>query len=75
MLLVYGMPKRPRNSAKAEDLDDAAFRLVREAAAAHEPEPTPENPAVTENPEGERKDAPARWSAPTDDEVPPPKVH
>ncbi len=39
------MPKRPPKP-KREDFNEAAFRVVREATAAHEPEPTPANPAL-----------------------------
>ena len=37
--------KRPRKP-KREDFNEAAFRVVREATAAHEPEPQPQNPAL-----------------------------
>lgn len=65
------MPKRPRKP-KREDFNEAAFRVVREATAAHEPEPTPANPALPE-PKDQPAD-PRRWSGPTEEEIPPPKI-
>jgi hypothetical protein len=52
------MPKRPRKP-KREDFNEAAFRVVREA--------TPERPE-------EPADAPPGWTAPTEEETPPPKI-
>jgi hypothetical protein len=45
MGLSYAMSKKPRKP-KDEDFNEAAFRVVREATAAHEPEPQPQNPAL-----------------------------
>jgi hypothetical protein len=52
------MPKRHRKP-KHEDLNQAAFRVVRETTREK-----PEEPAVE----------PASWTTPTQEEIPPPKI-
>jgi hypothetical protein len=52
------MPKRPRKP-KREDFNEAAFRVVREATREPQEEPT---------------DTPPVWTAPTEEETPPPKI-
>ena len=44
------MPKRSSKHRRGEDLNETAFRVLREATAAYEPEPQPANPAVEKNP-------------------------
>ncbi len=52
------MPKHPRKP-KREDLNKAAFRVVRES---------------TKEPPQEPPDRHADWTAPTEEETPPPKI-
>ena len=56
------MPKRSsKRGSPAEDVNEVAFRVMREATAAHEPEPTPKNPAAVELGRlGGKKGGPAR---------------
>jgi hypothetical protein len=55
------MPKRSSKRGTAEDVNEAAFRVMREATAAHEPEPSPKNPAAVELGRlGGKKGGPAR---------------
>jgi hypothetical protein len=44
-VLACGMPSRPRKHRKDEDINQAAFRVVREATEKHDPE-RPKNPAA-----------------------------
>ena len=55
------MPKRSSRRGSADDVNEVAFRVIREATAAHEPEPTPKNPAAVELGRlGGKKGGPAR---------------
>jgi hypothetical protein len=49
---------KQRKKPKREDFNEAAFRVVREATAAHEPEPQPQTPALPEP--DERQPAPKK---------------
>jgi hypothetical protein len=40
------MPTRPRKHPKNEDVNEAAFRVVREATEKHDPEARKKNPAA-----------------------------
>jgi hypothetical protein len=40
------MPTRPRKHRKNEDINEAAFRVVREATEKHDPEARKKNPAA-----------------------------
>jgi hypothetical protein len=55
------MRKRSSKRGTAEDVNEVAFRVLTEATAAHEPEPTPKNPAAVELGRlGGKKGGPAR---------------
>ena len=56
------MPKRSSKRGSAPDVNETAFRVMREATTAHEPdEPTPKNPAAVELGRlGGKKGGPAR---------------
>jgi hypothetical protein len=40
------MPARPRKNRDSEDVNEAAFRVVREATEKHDPEAAKKNPAA-----------------------------
>lgn len=58
---LAAMPKRSSKRGTAEDVNETAFRIMREATAAHEPGPTLKNPAAVELGRlGGKKGGPAR---------------
>jgi hypothetical protein len=62
------MPNRPK--PKREDFNQAAFRVVREATKDNESEPQADGDSGQDPQEAE----PAGWTAPTEEETPPPKI-
>lgn len=58
-LLRWGMPSSPRKHKKTEDINEATFRVMREATTERQEKPA---------------DPPAGWTAPTEEETPPPKI-
>jgi hypothetical protein len=55
------MPKRSSKRSRPEDVNETAFRVMREATTAHGPEPTEKNPAaVALGRLGGKKGGPAR---------------
>ena len=68
------MPKHSNKRRKGEDFNEAAFRVVREATGGHESAPQADGDSGPEPQEAEPADIPAGWTAPTDEETPPPKI-